>query len=233
MQTIAMMLMSCVITAPGNPSPNPPTPSDCDTLVTDVQIELEDIQSCDRDADCGQVLAGTSCGCTRNLVARNDADVATFEDLAQDASDAQCDVGFSSPCDCPEADGYRCADGTCTWNYAFDAIGDCDGSESDAFTLNSLSLDGDELLAEVEYSGGCEDHTFTLCWPNQSFQESDPVQAALVISHDDPDDPCDSIVTETRRFPLASLRSSFEAAYPNTDGEIRVRVGDEEVLYTF
>ena len=62
------------------------------------------------------MLTGTSCGCTRNLVARLDADETRFRDLLATQADMQCG-GMASTCDCPEADGYACENGRCTWNY--------------------------------------------------------------------------------------------------------------------
>jgi hypothetical protein len=88
----------------------------CSALEGQRAAELDAIQSCTSDADCGQVLTGTSCGCTRNLVARNDADITTFQDIQAQLSDNGCDTGAST-CDCPEADGFACEAGTCTWNY--------------------------------------------------------------------------------------------------------------------
>ena len=80
----------------------------------EVEEELQRIQACTSDDECGQVLEGTGCGCTRSLVARLDASPANFEALVA-ASDGSCAPG--STCDCPEADGFACVDGTCAWNY--------------------------------------------------------------------------------------------------------------------
>ena len=72
---------------------------------------------CETDDQCGQVLAGTSCGCTRNLVARNDADLADLEEIRAKAEANECSLGGISTCDCPAADGFACESGSCTWNY--------------------------------------------------------------------------------------------------------------------
>ncbi|MEM6993339.1 MAG: hypothetical protein AAF721_22695 [Myxococcota bacterium] len=95
----------------------PPAPS-CDEVVEEFLTETAEIRSCNVDADCGQVLSGTSCGCTRNWVARTDADVDAWEDMRQDVFDAGCNIpGGISTCDCPAADGFACEDNICTWNY--------------------------------------------------------------------------------------------------------------------
>jgi hypothetical protein len=90
----------------------------CDAIVADFTAETTEIRSCTADAECGQVLSGTSCGCTRNWVARTDADLTEWETLRDDAFANGCSVpGGISTCDCPAADGFACNAGTCTWNY--------------------------------------------------------------------------------------------------------------------
>lgn len=84
-----------------------------DVTCDEVTAEIATIRSCTSADQCGLVLEGTSCGCTRDLVARLDAPIAILEALRAAAPDC----GFSSTCDCPEADGFACVDGLCTWNY--------------------------------------------------------------------------------------------------------------------
>lgn len=59
---------------------------------------------------------GTSCGCTRNLVACADADLSRFNELQESLAAAECS-GLISTCDCPPADGFACVEGRCAWNY--------------------------------------------------------------------------------------------------------------------
>lgn len=90
---------------------------DCDALLAAFWAEVAEIRGCEEDKQCGQVLTGTSCGCTRNWVARLDADTSHFLALVDLAGELRCELPFISTCDCPEADGYRCDAGTCSWNY--------------------------------------------------------------------------------------------------------------------
>ena len=93
----------------------------------DYNAELNKIRSCQNNADCGQVLVGTSCGCTRNLVARKEANLTKFNDLRKTAlallsisstmHDECSQITMGSTCDCPDADGFLCVDKVCTWNY--------------------------------------------------------------------------------------------------------------------
>jgi hypothetical protein len=90
----------------------------CDEIVEDFLAETTEIRSCTTDGECGQVLDGTSCGCTRNWVARTDADIAEWSDLRDAAFANGCSLpGGISTCDCPAADGFVCDAGTCAWNY--------------------------------------------------------------------------------------------------------------------
>lgn len=92
----------------------------CETLLEEFAAETKTIRSCDSDDECGQVLTGTSCGCTRNWVARIDADIETWEAIRDAAQAEGCAIpGGISTCDCPPADGFHCEPeaGMCNWNY--------------------------------------------------------------------------------------------------------------------
>jgi hypothetical protein len=88
----------------------------CDALERQKASELAQIQRCSADAECGQPLRGTSCGCTRDLVARTDADTTRFYEILDELVASECG-GLVSTCDCPAADGFACSAGRCTWNY--------------------------------------------------------------------------------------------------------------------
>lgn len=91
---------------------------DCDAMVAAFQAETAEIRACEQDSDCGQVLTGTSCGCSRNWVAREGADIDLWDSLRDDAMDAGCELpGMISTCDCPAVDGFVCNEGVCGWNY--------------------------------------------------------------------------------------------------------------------
>ncbi len=100
-------LVSCTVKHCGDDS--------CQRIDAEREKELARVQACSVAADCGQPITGSSCGCTRNLVARKDADLTDYLKLQQLAAEA-CDVGGST-CDCPEADGFACVNERCTWNY--------------------------------------------------------------------------------------------------------------------
>jgi hypothetical protein len=89
----------------------------CDQILDAFWIENDFIRGCESDAQCGQVLYGTSCGCSQDWVALIEADISRWEALKDMALGAGCELPFMSDCSCPEADGYACVSGVCTWNY--------------------------------------------------------------------------------------------------------------------
>lgn len=217
---------------PGDTSAVPPS---CEVLEQSVAVELEAIQACTEPADCGQVLTGTSCGCTRDLVARSDADPSTWWLAVDQAQEAGCDMPFGSRCDCPSAEGFACVEGTCTWNYVSgETLPACSASGGDAYQVLSVGLrDGEILEAEVAYAGGCVDHEFTLCWPDQDWVGQSPVGAQLELSHDANGESCDTQVTESVYFDLVPLRDAWRQAFGATEGQIAVEIGGYEILYAF
>lgn len=224
------LLASCIIVCDDCHEPE----ETCEVIEDDFEDELRAIQSCSEDAECGQPLAGTSCGCTRNLVAREDADTSALYDLMDRAYEQECELGLESTCDCPDAYGFECADGTCAWAYDHGAwMPDCEADRGDAYEVEGLALDGDTLLVTVATGGGCEDHDWQICWPDQVFAESDPVQASLEVWHDSHDDPCDAWITEELSFDLSPLAEAWREAYGGDSGTIVVRVGERSVTWSF
>ena len=93
-------------------------PASCAELESSYASELEQVVACERDADCGQVLEGTSCGCTRNLVLALDADPTRICAIQDWAVAQECEPLFmASTCDCPATRGFVCESGVCGWNY--------------------------------------------------------------------------------------------------------------------
>lgn len=92
-------------------------PKDCAAVLALFKKELQSIQTCDKDSDCGKVLTGTSCGCTRNKVANKSADTTRFYAIIKHAQANQCSLPLVSTCDCPRTNGFKCVQKQCTWNY--------------------------------------------------------------------------------------------------------------------
>ena len=90
----------------------------CPDVISDFFAEAAEIQSCVVDDECGQVLTGTSCGCTRNWIARMGADTTDFYDLMDEANANACSLPIISTCDCPPTNGIICNNGWCAWDYS-------------------------------------------------------------------------------------------------------------------
>lgn len=72
---------------------------------------------------------------------------------------------------------------------------------SDAFTLEDAYIDGDSLKIKVAYSGGCEEHDFTLIWP-EFITMIYPPQFSIYVTHDSNGDLCEAYPRETLAFDL-------------------------------
>ncbi len=79
-----------------------------------------------------------------------------------------------------------------------------DQLESDPFQIISATPYAAGFSLKVQYGGGCADHDFTILW-DQLIAESYPPQVAFIITHQDHDDPCDAIVTDSLFVPYAQL----------------------------
>lgn len=104
----------------------------------------------------------------------------------------------------------------------------------DPLTIASALIEGDLLVVEVSYGGGCETHDIGLCWDG-SFAESDPVQIWVDLSHDAHADPCDAIVQEQRTLDLEPEKLAWQQSYQSQHGTILIHLDgwDDALEYTF
>ena len=82
--------------------------------------------------------------------------------------------------------------------------------ESAQITVTSATLDGNILSLEVEYSGGCADHTYDLIG-SEGVMKSLPAKRAIKLIHNSNDDSCRELISETIKFdirPLAYMEKS-------------------------
>ena len=73
------------------------------------------------------------------------------------------------------------------------------------FTVKSTSIDGHILNVEVEYSGGCEKHNFTL-HTNKMYMKSMPPKLGIFLKHDNGGDNCREMKTEQLQFDLQACQ---------------------------
>lgn len=133
-------------------------------------------------------------------------------------------------CGC-DMNGWNMTDAACA---PLPTITQCDATEPSGGEVDVLYLHGNALAVNITYSGGCEEHTFKLCWDG-AFLESNPVQARLKVVDTSPvADPCEALPTESRVFDLSPLQDSFRSNYPMAEGVIILGFGDgESTTYQF
>lgn len=106
---------------------------------------------------------------------------------------------------------------------------------NDAYVVNSARIDGDRLVVEVSFSGGCRDHAFVLV-VSTFFKESDPVQLDVVLAHNAYGDPCEAWPTETHSFDLALVRDQYREFYGEGSGVVLLQIKDvpfDGLVYRF
>lgn len=77
-------------------------------------------------------------------------------------------------------------------------------ANSAAVRITSAMIDKNMMTIEVEYSGGCEKHEFTLLG-SKMIQKSLPPKRGLMLYHTNNDDSCRELVADTLRFDISAF----------------------------
>ena len=103
----------------------------------------------------------------------------------------------------------------------------CDLQAEDDFSIDGISIEGDTLIVDVSYSGGCADHEWQICWDGTT-QDISPPEVSLHIGHNSNGDTCEGIRTESLEFDISSLQ------VPNPGVEsLTVYVGSQSLSYVY
>lgn len=113
------------------------------------------------------------------------------------------------------------------------AFSDCDGLDTRAADVQRITMVDDDLEIRVGYGGGCEDHLWSVCWPDRVFQESAPVRAHLALWHDSQGDDCDAYLTDTLLFDVDPVKEAWLDAYGPGGGTFILVLEGEEASYSF
>lgn len=97
---------------------------------------------------------------------------------------------------------------------------------SDPYQLRELSLRELVLSADVGFSGCSQDHPFQLYMTGGGFMESNPVQANLVLSHDDRGELCDAFFERRTLFDLTPIVRLYREQY----GDDTTAAGEDVVI---
>lgn len=86
----------------------------------------------------------------------------------------------------------------------------------DRLDVNSFSLNGDKLVFNLSYSGGCRDHSIEL-YAFKEIQKTSPAQATLILSHNGNGDMCEAYITKTASFDLTALKNYLKSVHGISD----------------
>jgi hypothetical protein len=82
---------------------------------------------------------------------------------------------------------------------------EADDVQKDPYATTAARVEGDDLVVDVGYSGGCRTHEFTLV--SQPSPIMSPLPAVeLTLIHDANEDLCEAYLREELRFDLTPLR---------------------------
>jgi hypothetical protein len=152
--------------------------------------------------------------------------------------DQMPDADGCNTCTCLEDGSWACTDMACPVDDdPFDGpeVAECGGAVPlDPVVINGVTLEGDSLVVDVAYSGGCEMHLLGGCW-DHLWAESLPVQTGLTIAHDNADDPCDAFPTDQVTLDLTPIREGYQAAYGPGPATVHVNLAgwSETIVYSF
>lgn len=99
--------------------------------------------------------------------------------------------------------------------------------KQDAFAILETGVNEANVKLVVTSSGGRREHHYALIMTPDVFMESFPVQANLYLRHDDRDDPCDAIITDTLYFDLTPIVTLYQQMY-GTSGQINLNMHNYE-----
>lgn len=78
----------------------------------------------------------------------------------------------------------------------------------DPVLVTRITVQGDHLLLNVQYSGGCQNHDFRM-YANRRFIDREPPHAELYLSHDGHDDGCGLTINNVLTFDLVPLQDAL------------------------
>jgi|GEM_PF-2598139 len=80
--------------------------------------------------------------------------------------------------------------------------------DSDPYFIKSAKIEGVRLEIDVSYSGGCEEHTFDLFWPEFANQIYPP-KLEVYLSHNANGDLCEAAINETLSIDLSAGKLNY------------------------
>ncbi|MFT5128824.1 MAG: hypothetical protein ACI8W8_002443 [Rhodothermales bacterium] len=78
----------------------------------------------------------------------------------------------------------------------------------DAYFIEQVKLQSDELQLECAYGGGCETHDLDLLATRYVFDATTAV-VDLIVTHDSHNDACEAFLSSTHRFDLTPIKKAY------------------------
>lgn len=95
---------------------------------------------------------------------------------------------------------------------------------TDDVTVTSLSVNGNTLIMELSYGGGCKTHEFNM-YASSTIGESYPPVIFITLSHNANGDVCKALLRETLNFDLSNL-ANILTGYSSARLSIKVPSGN-------
>lgn len=198
------------------------------------ETKMEDCNSCDCTAEGQWACTDAACPtqeCTPGDEKMEDCNACDCTPEGFWACDTQ-----QCPAECGDGvvqDGEQCDDGNqvdddqCSNGCVFQPGDVCEGGGT--LTIDGAKVVGDELVVDVSYSGGCQEHVIGLCW-NGVVEESLPPQTGIDLSHTGNLDPCEAWISEQRKISLLPIK---EALQNEASVLLHLTGWKDAILYTF
>ncbi|MGQ8335941.1 NigD1/NigD2 family lipoprotein [Sunxiuqinia sp. A32] len=123
--------------------------------------------------------------------------------LAYELIDKQTDC-FGEDVIIKSYETFNCIPYTDLYFYNIDSL------ERDPVTINEVSFDGDCLLINLSYSGGCAEHQIDLARIHPSCGTPPLPPPTFEIRHNANGDMCEAWFTKTFEFDLSPLKAEFD-----------------------
>lgn len=94
------------------------------------------------------------------------------------------------------------------------------------YRIKDARIQGAYLLLNLLFDGGCVQHDFELYMAPDVFMESYPVQAQLIIRHDNHGDNCDAVINHEVAFELTPIVERYKMLYNEQTAPIILNIAE-------
>lgn len=101
--------------------------------------------------------------------------------------------------------------------------------KNDQTNIQSAKIEGNNLILEVSYGGGCEEHDFSLVGSEMISKSLPPIRAVKLI-HNARQDKCKALIMKTLTFDISNLAYKQEVG---SEIFLKIEGVSENLKYTF